>query len=323
MWDSIPDKELQEAAAENRLETRDEISEQLERLRPDLRSRAKLREFLLDWLKVRQPPDLAKDAAQFPEFTPEVVSDLRTSLELTLDELLADNTSDFRQLLLGDSMFLNGRLAKVYSAELSEDAPFENVAFPKEKRSGIISHPYLLASFAYTGTSSPIHRGVFITRSVLGRTLQPPPESVAPLAPDLHPDLTTRERVLLQTKPEACQTCHSMINPLGFALENFDAIGRYREAEKEKQVEAAGTYILRSGEMVKFNGVRELAEFLADNEETHEAFVRQLFHYTVKQPIAAYGKGRLAGLKQSFVENEFDIHTLLVEIVTTSAMESE
>jgi cytochrome c553 len=323
MWDSIPDEKLLEAAAENELESREQVAEQLERMLPDLRTQAKFREFVLDWLKVRQPPDLAKDAGQFPEFTPELVSDLRSSLELTIDELLAGESADFRQMLLGDAMYLNGRLAKVYGAELPETAPFQEVTFPKERRSGIISHPYLLASFAYTGTSSPIHRGVFITRSVLGRTLQPPPESVAPLAPDLHPSLTTRERVLLQTKAEACQTCHSMINPLGFALENFDAIGRYREAEKDKPVEAAGTYVVRSGEVVKFNGVRELAEFLAENEETHEAFVRQLFHYTVKQPIGAYGEGRLTQLKQSFVENEFDMHELLVEIVTTSAMKSE
>jgi hypothetical protein len=323
MWDSIPDKKLLEAAAENQLESREHVTEQLKRMRPDLRTRAKFREFLLDWLKVRQPPDLAKDGAQFPEFTPEIASDLRTSLELTIDELLTGESADFRQLLLGDSMFFNGRLAEVYSAELPEDAQFQSVSFPKEKRSGVISHPYLLASFAYTGTSSPIHRGVFITRSVLGRTLQPPPESVAPLAPDLHPDLTTRERVLMQTKPEACQTCHNMINPLGFALENFDAIGRYREAEKDKQVQAAGTYVVRSGDVVKFNGVRELAEFLADNEETHEAFVRQLFHYAIKQPIGAYGPDRLAGLKQSFVEKEFDIFKLLVEIVAVSANEPE
>jgi hypothetical protein len=322
MWDSLPDKELLKAAADDRLQTREQVVEQLERMRADLRTRAKFREFLLDWLKVRQPPDLAKDAERFPEFTPELVSDLRSSLELAIDELLTGDSADFRQLLLGDAMFLNGRLAKVYGAELPEDAPFQKVTIPKEKRSGVISHPYLLASFAYTGSSSPIHRGVFITRSVLGRTLQPPPESVAPLAPDLHPDLTTRERVLLQTKPEACQTCHSMINPLGFALENFDAIGRYREAEKDKPVEAVGNYVIRSGEVVEFEGVRELAEFLAENEETHEAFVRQLFHFAIKQPIGAYGEGRLAGLKQLFVEDEFDIHKLLVEIVTTSAMES-
>ena len=125
-----------------------------------------------------------------------------------------------------------------------------------------------MASFAYTATSSPIHRGVFIARSVLGRVLRPPPEAVAPLAPDLHPDLTTRQRVALQTQPESCQSCHGMINPLGFTLEHFDALGRYRKEEKGKPIDATGSYETRSGEPVKFSGVRDLAAFLAASERS-------------------------------------------------------
>ena len=158
---------------------------------------------------------------------------------------------------------------------------------PRE-RAGVLTHPYLMASFAYTASSSPIHRGVFIARSVLGRVLRPPPEAVAPLAPDLHPDLTTRQRVTLQTKPESCQSCHGMINPLGFTLEHFDAVGRYRNEEKGRPIDATGSYETRAGEMVKFDGVRDLAAFLAGSEETHTAFVQQLFHYLVKQPVRAY-----------------------------------
>jgi hypothetical protein len=323
LWDSIPDRALLKAAKDGRLKTREQITEHLERMHSDLRTRAKLREFLLDWLRVRQPPVLAKDPEQFPEFTEELVSDLRTSLELSIDELIASDDANFRALLLGDSMFLNGRLAKVYGADVAEEAEFQQVSLPAKERAGIISHPYLLASFAYTGSSSPIHRGVFITRSLLGRTLQPPPESVAPLAPDLHPDLTTRERVMLQTKPENCQTCHSMINPLGFALENFDAIGRYREAEKDKPVESAGMYVTRSGEVAKFSGVRQLAEFLVENDETHEAFVRHLFHHTIKQPLPAYGRERLGELKQAFIKHDYNISKLLMEIVAVDAMERE
>ena len=111
----------------------------------------------------------------------------------------------------------------------------------------MLTHPYLMASFAYTATSSPIHRGVFLSRSVLGRALRPPPEAVAPLAPDLHPDLTTRQRVTLQTKPESCQSCHGMINSLGFTLEHFDAVGRYRKEEKGQPIDATGTYETRAG----------------------------------------------------------------------------
>ncbi len=99
----------------------------------------------------------------------------------------------------------------------------------------MITHPYLMSALAYHDSTSPIHRGVFLIRFVLGRTLRPPAEAFAPLSPDLHPDLTTRERVELQTSPESCQVvCHSKINGLGFTLENFDAVGRYRELEREK-----------------------------------------------------------------------------------------
>jgi hypothetical protein len=319
LWDTIPDKPLRRAAANNRLQNHDQIVTQLGWMLPDLRTRAKLRDFLLDWLKVSQSPEIAKDPSAFPEFTPQVASDLRTSLELSIDELLDSGAADFRELLQSNSVFLNGRLARVYDVELAEDAPFQKVSFQPDERSGIVSHPFVLANFAYTGTSSPIHRGVFVTRSLLGRMLKPPPESVAPLAPDLHPDLTTRERVSLQTEAESCQTCHGLVNPLGFALEHFDAIGRYRQMEKNRPVDASGSYLMQSGEVARFDGVRELAAFLADSEDVHEAFVRQLFHHTVKQPIGAYGNHRLPQLKQAFVESDFNISKLLVEIVAITA----
>jgi hypothetical protein len=323
LWDSLPNKALFEAAEEDRLKTREQIFEQLDWMSDDMRMRAKLREFLFDWLRVSQTPELSKDAAAYPEFTPEVASDLRTSLELAIDELLNSDAVDFRALVESNSIFFNGRLARVYDVQLPENAPFQKVQFQPDERSGIVSHPYLMANLAYTGTSSPIHRGVFLTRSLLGRTLQPPPESVTPAAPELHPDLTTRERVELQTSPATCQTCHGLINPLGFALEHFDAIGRYRQVEKDELIDATGSYLARSGDVVKFDGVRELAEFLGKNDEIHEAFVRQLFHHTVKQPINAYGKNRLPALKQAFEEQKFSIAKLLVEIVATSAMQGD
>jgi cytochrome c553 len=323
LWDSIPDEPLRKAAADNTLESRGQVVAQLNRMRSDLRTRAKLREFLLDWLKVSQTPALSKDLAAFPEFTAEVASDLRTSLELSLDELLESDSADFRQLLEFNSIYFNGRLARVYDVDLPENAPFQKVPFQPDERSGIVSHPYVLANFAYAGSSSPIHRGVFITRSLLGRVLQPPPESVAPLAPDLHPNLTTRQRVSRQTEADTCQSCHGLINPLGFALEHFDAIGRYRQMERGRPVDASGGYLTRDGQAAEFDGVRELAAFLADCQETHEAFVRQLFHYAIKQPIAAYGKNRLPELKQAFADNDFNIHNLLVEIVATSAQPTD
>jgi cytochrome c553 len=323
LWDSLPDQELLQAAAGGRLGTREQVARQAERMLGDLRARAKVREFLLQYLKVDQAPDLAKDPKRYPGFDQAVITDLRTSLDLFLEDVVWSPSSDYRQLLLSDSLYLNGRLAKFYGADLPADAPFQKVHLEPRSRAGVLTHPYLLAAFAYTETSSPIHRGVFLARNVLGLSLRPPPAAFAPLPPALHPDLTTRERVALQTRPESCQNCHGMINPLGFTLENFDAVGRFRDRENGHPVDASGAYQTRSGEVVKFAGVRDLATFLAGSEEVHEAFVEQLFHHLVKQPVRAFGPRTLAELRDSFARDEFNIRKLMVEIMTATALKPQ
>ncbi len=320
LWDSAPDQALLDAAARGELATPQQVADQARRMVADPRARSKIREFLLKWLKIDRVPDLSKDPQQFPEFSVAVSDDLRTSLELFLDELLSSEAADFRQLLLSDSLYLNGRLAKFYGADLPSDAPFQKVSLESNERAGVLSHPYLLADFAYTGTSSPIHRGIFIARSVLGRTLRPPPEAVTPLPPQMEPGLTTRDRVALQTRPESCQSCHAMINPLGFTLEHFDAVGRFRKEENGKPVVSSGAYRTRTGETVQFEGVQDLANYLADSPETHAAFVEQVFHAMIKQPIRAYGSHVQESLRQTFVTEKFNIRRLMVEIVTISAL---
>ncbi|MBW3597117.1 MAG: DUF1592 domain-containing protein, partial [Planctomycetes bacterium] len=320
LWDSLPDEELLEAAAKGELATREQVSAHAERMLSDLRTRSKLREFLHQWLRVEHIHDLAKDREKYPEFDEQIVSDLRTSLDLFLEDAVWGESSDFRQLLLADYLYLNGRLAKFYGVDLPADAPFQKVSVDASQRAGVLSHPFLLAGFAYHSTSSPIHRGVFISRSLLGRALKPPPEAVSPLSPDLQADLTTRERVILQTRPNACQTCHEMINPLGFSLEHFDAVGRYRTEEQGRPINAAGSYTTTSGERVEFEGVRELAAFLAASEESHTAFVEQLFHHLVKQPILAYGPDQAEQLRRAFVAGDFDVQQLLADAVTAAAV---
>ena len=320
LWDSAPDQELLQKAANGELATREQIAAQAQRMVGDRRAHSKLREYLFRWLKVDRVPDLSKDPERFPDFSNEMANDLRTSLELFVDEILASETSDFRQLLLSDSVYLNGRLSGFYGAQLPADAAFQKVTLDSNERAGVLTHPYLMTGFAYTATSSPIHRGIFVARSILGRTLRPPPIAVAPAAPQLQPDLTTRERVAMQTSPEVCQSCHSMINPLGFTLEHFDAVGRFRKDENGKPIVATGAYRTRGGETIQFDGVRDLAKYLADSPETHAAFVEQLFHGVIKQPIRAYGSQTKESLKESFVRENFSIRKLMVEIIAASAL---
>lgn len=320
MWDSLPDQELLKAAAANELGTREQIAKQAERLAADPRAWFKLREFLLQWLKVDQVPDLGKDAKKYPGFDETVASDLRTSLDMFLENTIWNDKADYRDLMQSDKMYLNGRLAKLYGVNLPADTPFQPVSFEPTERSGVLTQPYIMASFAYADNSSPIHRGVLLARNMLGRTLLPPPSAFAPLAASLHPSMTTRERVSLQTKPAACIGCHGMINPLGFTMERFDAIGRLRDRENGRVIDTSGSYQSRSGKLVKFTSFRDLGKYLAVSDEAHAAFVEKLFQHLVKQPVRAFGPQALPGLERSFAANEYNIRKLMVNILADTAL---
>ena len=319
LWDSLPDGPLLEAAATGQLESHEQIAQQAERMIADRRSKAKLHDFLMQWLKLDQPMEILKDRQQFPRFTKDVAADLRKSLDLLLDEMVESESFDFRQLLLSQSYYLNGRLAHFYGIDLPVNAPFQRWTDESGQRVGLLSHPYLLARYAYASTSSPIHRGVWIARSLLGRRLMPPPIAVEPLPPQQHADWSTRQRVASQTRPPMCQTCHKLINPLGFTLENFDAVGRFRDNERGLPVNSAGSYQTTHGEQVRFWSVPELATYLADSQDTHQAFIERLFQFMINQPLTAFGGDALGNLERSFVENDCSIQALLAEIATTSA----
>jgi len=125
--------------------------------------------------------------------------------------------------------------------------------------------------------------------------------------------------VALQTRPQSCLACPGVINPLGFTLENFDAVGRYRDKENDRPIDASGAYQTRAGQVVKFTGLRDLATFLAGSEEVHEAFVERLFHHLVKQPVRAFGPRKLTDLRRGFTDNRYSIRKLMVAIIAESA----
>jgi mono/diheme cytochrome c family protein len=320
MWDSLPDQELTRLADNKDLDKPEVLRAQAERLAQHPRAWTKLRDFLLLWLKVDETPQIVKSQKLYPGFDAATVNDLRTSFELSLEDA-AWKKSSLKELLTTKQVFLNDRLATIYIKKVTPPPADTFAAFEldPEERSGILTHPYLLSRFAYLENSSPIHRGVLIARNLLGRVLSPPPAAFAPLAASLHPDLTTRERVAMQTKPAMCNSCHSMINPLGFPLERFDAIGRVREVENGKKLDTTGSYVTRTGKTIKFTDAPDLARFLATNDETETAFVEKLFLNFIKQSPAAYGPNTLSDLKSSFEKSQYSIRKLMVEAAVKAA----
>lgn len=319
LWDSLPDTELTQAAAAGRLGTPELVEQQIQRMLPDLRTKAKLRSFFHHWLEMEEAEDISKDTQLFPDFDELLLSDLRTSLDVFLEEIVWSDASDYRQILVADYLFLNERLAKFYGVEFAGGTGFQKVAFDPRQRAGVVTHPYLLSAFAYHKSSSPIHRGVFLTRNVLGRSLKPPPMAIQFMDGTFDPSLTMREKVSELTRPMACQGCHAVINPLGFSLEHYDAVGRYRTTDKQKPIDASSDYTTADGKIVRLTGGRDVAEHAAGSDDAQRGFIEQLFHFTVKQPVAAYGAGTLDKLRQNFVRSDYNIQQLLVEAVKLAA----
>ena len=322
LWDSQPDKALLEKAAKGELKTEQQIAAEAKRMLADPRAKAKVKDFLHHWLETEEAEDISKDTKVFPDFNEQILADLRTSLDVFLDSVVWGEKSDYRELVRADYLFLNERLATFYGVKRPDGAHpagFERVKFDPRERSGVLTHPFLLSALAYHKNTSPIHRGVFITRNIVGRALKPPPAAIEFMDDRFDPSLTMREKVTELTRPAACMGCHSTINPLGFSLEHYDAVGRWRTMDNNKAVNATSDFQTFDGRMIKLTGARDVAEYAAENPEAHRAFIRQLFNYMTKQPVDAYGKETHEKLRASFAASQYNVQSLLVEIATVAA----
>lgn len=318
LWDSIPDARLAKAAAEGKLKTRDQIAQEARRMVADPRARAKLHGFFEQWLELEKAETALKDQKAFPGFDETMLADLRESLWKFLDEVVWSEASDYRQLINADWLWLNERLGRYYGKPVKGEE-FQRVQCDPAQRSGIITHPYLLTALSYARTTSPVHRGVFLSRNVVGLSLKNPSVAVAFEDAKFDPSLTMREKVSQLTKAASCQGCHSHINPLGFALEHFDAVGRWRTKDNNKPVNAIAEFDTEDGQTVKLTGPKDLANYASESPSAHLAFVRQLFHHLVKQPAGAFGERTLETLREHFAANQFSIQKLVTEIAVTAA----
>ncbi len=326
LYDSLPaEAKLLSAIAEDRFHTPEQVREYVYKHTGDLRLRAKTRNMLHEWLNISQAEEMVKDAELFPGFDAQLVDDLRRTLDAFIDEVTWGDSGDARQFFNANWTFTTPRMAEFYGEAYQPAEAFGTNEIVRTRESpqaahlGLLTHPYLLSRLAYHSNTSPIHRGVFMIRYMLGRTLRPPADAFSPLSPDLHPDLTTRERVDLQTSPESCQVCHIKINGLGFTLENYDAVGRFREKEKGKAIDASGIYTSRDDQTEKFASLNDVSQYMVNSDDAARALVNRTFQYFVKQPAAAYGVDTLDRLTDNFRNSDYKLRDLIVEIAVLAA----
>lgn len=320
LWDSIPDTKLLEAAKKGEVHTIEQVRAQAVRMALDPRAQTKLLAFFQRWLGEDDIEDLSKDGKLFPGFDPLIISDLRRSLDRFVEYVVSSERSDFRDLLLADYLFVNPRLAKYYGMTAPTTNDFELLHFDGSQRAGIFTHPFLLSAYSYAKSTSPIHRGVFLTRKVMGRVLKQPPMAVKFEDEQFDPSLTMREKVTQLTRKESCMGCHGTINPLGFTLEGYDAVGRFRTKDNNKPVDVNTDYHTAEGDVVKLHGARDLAEYAAKSEVARQNFVKQLFHYEVKQTPALFGGNTLEVLDKGFADSGDHMRKLFTEIAVRGAM---
>ncbi len=283
LWSSIPDEELLSLGAKGVLHEPAVLGQQVRRMLADCRSSALVTNFAAQWLHLRKMRSAKPDLAAFPEFDENLREAFEEETNLFLESSLREDQSVLR-LLDADYTFLNERLARFYGIRNVYGTRFRRVTLAGEERRGLLGQGAVLTVTSYSDRTSPTLRGKWLLENLLGAPPPPPPPNVPSLreqSPEYGAALTMRQRMEEHRTNPACAGCHARIDPLGFALENFDGIGGWRTIEGGRPIDASG--ILPDG--TKFNGPAELRGILV----AHPAqFVKGL---TVKLLTYALGRG--------------------------------
>ncbi|HND51136.1 MAG TPA: DUF1592 domain-containing protein [Pirellulaceae bacterium] len=281
LWSSIPDDELLDAAIDGTLNQPDVLERQVRRMLADERSQSLVTNFADQWLYLRNLEAVTPDARLFPDFDHNLRDSLRRETELLFEEMLREDHSVLK-LLDSRHTYVNERLAKHYGLPQIQGSHFRRVALDDaQQRGGILRHGSVLAVTSYATRTSPVIRGKWIMENLLGSPPPPPPPNVPALDDNtVSAALPVRQRLAAHRANAACAVCHDTIDPIGFGLENFDAIGRWRLSEQEQPVDASGG--MPDG--VSFVGVDGLEKALLRRPE--------LFVRTMVEKLLTFGLGR-------------------------------
>lgn len=318
LWATMPDDELLELADSGKLRDPFILKGQVKRLLDDPRSRALFDGFGAQWLGLGQLSGKAFDASQFPQMTSELRSAMYDEARLFFDSMVRENRSAI-QFVDSDYTYLNHTLAKIYGLEGVVQGPeFQRVRLSDENRGGILGMPGILATTSFPNRTSPVKRGVWVLEQVLGEHVPPAPPDVPALEKQDQQTiakLTLRQRTELHRTNVVCANCHQMLDPIGFGLENYDAIGRWRD-----QDESGGT-IDASGELPggkRFSGPKELKAIIAQRSaDFSRNLVERLLAYALCRRLEGYDEIVVDGFMQDLAADGYRMQDLIAAVVTS------
>ena len=316
LWSTMPDDELFRLAREGKLRDRKTLRSQVRRMLRDARSDALVRNFGGQWLTLRRIDSFEPDPKRFGRFDAELREAMLEETYWLFRTIMRDDRSVL-EFLTADYTFVNERLARHYGIKGVHGKAFRKVKLDGHRR-GVATHASILAVTSNPTRTSPVKRGKWIMETLLG-TPPPPPPAAAPLADDGHGELlgTLRERMEQHRSNPECATCHVQMDAIGFGLENFDAVGRWREKDGRNPIDPSGT--LPGG--LEFSGPAELMQILAQHrrDDFCRTLVKKLLTYAVGRGVTAADYCTVSSIVRDLKQHDYRFQPLIEAIVLSDA----
>ena len=316
LWSSMPDDELMNLAIAGKLRQDGNLEKQARRLLADAKSKALAENFAGQWLELRSLEMRTPDKQLFPQYDDGLKAAMRTETEMFFDSLVREDRPIF-DLLSADFTFANEKLAKLYGLKDVSGNEFRRVSLAGTERGGILTQASILTVTSNPNRTSPVKRGKWILENILGTPPPPPPPNV----PDLQEAKageakgTLRQRMEQHRANPGCASCHQRMDPLGFAMENFDAIGVWRDKEGDAPIDSTGQ--LPGGE--KFRGPKELRELLLSSRKMQftQCLAEKLLTYALGRGVEYSDQCAIQKITAALEKDQFRFSRLVVEIVSS------
>jgi hypothetical protein len=309
--DTTPDDALLDAAERGELGTTDAVVQRAQAILDGMEAVPVLARYHSELFGLDRFETIDKDRMAFPNYNPTMNAALMEGDRMFFDRVFQSGLG-VREVLLSSVAFVNSSTAPFYAATASGSGLTQVTVGPE--RPGFFTRIGFLAYNGNLREPDPIHRGVDIMHRLLCSTLAPPPGEIPPL-PAVMPGQTNRQRVEAHTGDGVCAGCHvTLINPLGFALENFDALGQLRTMDNGQAVNTAASYELSSG-ITPFSGAPELMQILAGSPEAHACYARRLGEYALARDAAEADRGLVNELTTASMTDTGSLKAMLTAAV--------
>lgn len=319
LWGSMPSAELLDAAAQGELDSPQKLAMRARTMLDDPLAPAQLSEFYVQWMGLRALQHLGKDPNLYPEFDDAIRGAMVQELPAFIEHVMRSGDGRLATLLTEPIGMVTRPLAALYGVDVPAGDTPALVEFDPIQRAGILTQAGVLAVHSLPNQSSPVARGKLIREKLLCQSPPAPPANVNINPPVVDPSKTTRERFAAHTESASCSGCHELMDPIGFAFESYDALGRYRQSEGGVSVDSSGWIAGSRDSDGPFEDVRELLERLANSRQVHDCVATQWFRFGFGRFESPGDACAIARVQEQFNDSQGDLNELLIALVQSDS----